>query len=90
MFYPACTLQRNGRTCNKKAMEQNPGSNTWCALLLPGAVCMLLRMAVVVRDERHRNILGAMHALQHSSSLRAILGNDPAQQLKAQLSCAVR
>ena len=28
MFYPACTLQRNGRTCNKKAMEQAPGS--WC------------------------------------------------------------
>ena len=26
MFYPACTLQRNGRTCNKKAMEQAPGS----------------------------------------------------------------
>ena len=25
MFYPACTLQRNGRICNKKAMEQGVG-----------------------------------------------------------------
>ena len=49
MFYPACTLQRNGRTCNKKAMEQSPGSGTWCALLMLAAVCQATAYAVMVR-----------------------------------------